>query len=63
LDVLPSTREIKRSKDDPTKIECPVCSGPIGLEETQCPHCGADLRTADINELADLADEIKKDGQ
>jgi hypothetical protein len=64
MDAIPSRHAREdEAMDYSNMIECPVCDAKIGLDAVQCPQCGADLGTASITDLADIADEIRKDGQ
>jgi signal transduction histidine kinase len=42
-------------------IECPVCDAPLSLDSTSCPKCGANLAMSGMDELTDVADEIRKE--
>ncbi len=64
-DIIPIKEENEPEVPGPPAetIECPVCDATVGLDSTKCPNCGASLTLAGTSELADLADEIRKDGQ
>jgi hypothetical protein len=64
-DILPVDKEDAEQPDQDVPagetIECPVCDTPLPLDSTSCPKCGADLAMAGMDELATVADDIKKD--
>ena len=45
--------EPEEAVDDSEEITCPVCGKPVGLEVMECPHCGAEFESEEVEEIVE----------
>jgi len=39
-------------EEEEPEVTCPVCGNPVTLEDTFCPHCGAEFEEEEVEEIA-----------
>ncbi len=39
--------------DAEEEVTCPVCGKPVGLDVTECPHCGAEFEEEEVEEVVE----------
>jgi ribosomal protein L37AE/L43A len=50
--VIEEPKEVEEEQEE--EVTCPVCGKPVGLEVTECPHCGAEFEEEDIEEVVQV---------
>ncbi len=45
--------EPEEAVDDSEEVTCPVCGKPVGLEIMECPHCGAEFESEEVEEIVE----------
>jgi predicted amidophosphoribosyltransferase len=36
------------------EVTCPVCGKPVGMDVTECPHCGAEFEAEEVEEIPEI---------
>lgn len=47
----PKTAAVKEPEEE--DVTCPVCGKPVGLDVTECPHCGAEFEAEETEEVVE----------
>lgn len=55
---MPKKKEVVVEPEE-EEVTCPVCGKPVGLDVTECPHCGAEFEAEEVEDVVEEAPAVQ----